>query len=886
LVATWQPAAPARYYRDQTSYYSGGVEPRGRWFAPAGDFGLRDGAEVDETEFERLYAGVGPDGRSLATTKGGRADRVPAYDYTFSFQKSVSIVWAFSPAEETAATEAAAERAVRDALTFLESEASFARRGKGGERHEQVPLSAAVFRHGESRPAKHSDGKTFGDVNLHYHAVILAIATRADGSIGARASIPLRDVKKLAGAVMFASCAYELGALGFAIDRIGPNGEFEIAGIPDALIQYSSARRTGIETELAKSETTSAAAPALAAAIAKATRGAKNETASANREAIWVEAVKAQGFDVGALLAGARREVARDPIEGERLFAERLAALPATLTEGRSVFDRIELLRSVAVALVGTGLTVSRIEPAVAELLKAEQIVEIGEDRYGRPKYSTPEMIALEREVADCARRLAEADAHRLDPVEIARLCANAGLSAEQTAAAVGACGPEALALTVGPPGSGKTELLKPIAKAHRAAGRRVIGAAVAWRVANALNRDLAIPSRAIASWVEITRRQGDFLRKGDLLIVDEAGLISSRDMHVLLTEVERAGAKALLVGDPRQLESIGPPGLPLVTRALDALRVERIVRQRDEWARAAIHDFGAGRAKEALRAFDDRGKLVVAEGGAAALDAVVEAWQAGRAAGAAPLLLARTNRQVGAISDCVRTILRAEGRLTGEDATITTATPSGQSTRIAMAKGDAIRFLVRNDALGVINGTEATVVSVRRKAAVDAADDNTARIVVDIGDRRIEFQTTDLADAKGRAKLGYAYAATVFQSQGMTVDRAVVLLDDGYDRRQAYVAASRSRLDTVLVVDGAAIDKRLASDLPIDRQSEDRRFSAAERRGWLAARLSRASAKETTLDVVRSAENEPELSERERERSAARTTERGRNRSRELSRD
>ena len=260
----------------------------------------------------------------------------------------------------------------------------------------------------------------------------------------------------------------------------------------------------------------------------------------------------------------------------------------------------------------------------------------------------------------------------------------------------------------------------------------------------------------------------------------------------------------------------------------------------------------------------------------------------AGRATGpaAAPLLLARTNRQAGAICDRVRAILRAEGRLIGEDVSVTTATPSGQSTRIAVAQGDAIRFLIRNDSIGVINGTQARVVSVRCEVGADATRGDVARIVADIGDRRVEFRTDELADAKGRAKLSLAYATTVHQAQGMTVDRAVALVDEGFDRRLAYVATSRARLDTVLIVDGAAIDKRLVSDQPIDRQIDDRRFSDAERHAWLAARLSRATMKETTLDVISIAQREAEPAVRPRERDAVGKPERRRDQSRELSRD
>jgi conjugative relaxase-like TrwC/TraI family protein len=69
--------------------------------------------------------------------------------------------------------EAAHAKAVRQTLEMLEREAAFARRGRGGERIERVALTAAAFRHGESRPAEHADGVIFADPNLHTHRVIL-----------------------------------------------------------------------------------------------------------------------------------------------------------------------------------------------------------------------------------------------------------------------------------------------------------------------------------------------------------------------------------------------------------------------------------------------------------------------------------------------------------------------------------------------------------------------------------------------------------------------------------------------------------------------------------------------------------------------------------------
>ncbi|MEI4572883.1 MobF family relaxase, partial [Klebsiella pneumoniae] len=135
---------------------------------------------------------------------------VPAFDLTFSAPRSVSLAWAFADEDLRRNLEAAQERAVRATLATIEQEAIYARRGKDGAYVEKVALTAALFQHGESRPAEHADGRLFGDPNLHTHAVVLNMATRADGTVGALHSTVLRDWKMAAGAVYHAALANEM----------------------------------------------------------------------------------------------------------------------------------------------------------------------------------------------------------------------------------------------------------------------------------------------------------------------------------------------------------------------------------------------------------------------------------------------------------------------------------------------------------------------------------------------------------------------------------------------------------------------------------------------------------------------------------------------------
>ncbi|MBR1141382.1 MAG: MobF family relaxase [Bradyrhizobium sp.] len=878
MVATWNPAAASSYYTRQreTEYYAGSGKPPGIWYAPAGDFGLVDGSSVDRLTFDRLYHARDESGSPLLEQIRRHKERTPAFDITLSAPRSVSLVWGLGSYDTKRLIEAAQQKAVRATLAMLEREATWARRGFKGAFLEGVALSSATFQHGESRKTLHSDGRVFADPNLHTHCVCLNIATRpSDHTAGGLHSKIIRDFKMAAGATYHAALAHELEKIGFAIDRVGKNGVFEIAGINDATIKYFSARRQEIEDELAGHGVTSGQAAALAAAIAKATRSSKRESESIGREEVWREAARSFGVETETLAESLRVESKTlDQEAGERVFSERLAALPASLTEHESVVQRRELLRSVAAALVGTGLPVERAETELTRLLTQGVFLEIGHDALGLPCYSTPEMLAIEREVVEQAQRLANQSWRSLDLESLRDRCRAVGFTAEQSEAALAATTSSAVAIVEGAPGVGKSTLLAPVVQGYAKAGCRVIGAASAWRIANMLRDDLGIEARATASWIARLKAGEKVLDKQTVLIVDEAGLLSSRDMHALLGAVTEAGAKIILVGDRQQLQAIGAgPGLDLVARAVEAARVNTIVRQREAWAREAITAFGTGQSVSALEAFADRGLLIEADGAKAAIAQVLDSADQVHASdpAASVLILAKSNAAVAAISQAARERHKHSGFIWGPEVSFTAATPSGHSTKIALAAGDKIRFLVRDDKLGVVNGSTATIVKVS-EASVPVGDASRIIIEADIEGRRIAFDPMQLADTQGRPRLGWAYASTVYGCQGLTVDHAVVHLDHSYNRHDIYVATSRARERTTLVVDAKSIDRRLAAELPFDQQRDELAFSTSQRQNWLAERLSRASPKISTLDVI------------EGSRPLERQTEKDRHHRRELS--
>jgi ATP-dependent exoDNAse (exonuclease V) alpha subunit len=426
--------------------------------------------------------------------------------------------------------------------------------------------------------------------------------------------------------------------------------------------------------------------------------------------------------------------------------------------------------------------------------------------------------------------------------------------------AATAPCG---IGIIEGAPGAGKTTTLASIVQLYRDdLGCRVIGTANSWRISANL-QELGIESRATAAWIASLKSGHRIFNSSTILICDESGLLSSREMLTISSAVAAAGGKLLLVGSRQQLQPIGAGGgLDLVSRAVAAARVETIVRQTEKWIRDAITDFGKGRAAAALDAFAERGLLIQAQGAKAAITAVVN--EAERASSQAPndslLILARTNAAVAAISREVRERRKAAGLVTGKEVTFAAATPSGHRSEISVARGDRIRFLVRNDDLGVINGTVANILRVTERRGLSGKRAG-LRIEAEIGDRRVAFDPRVLADGQGLPRIGWAYAATIAGCQGLTVDRAVVLVEPTCNRYDIFVASSRARqgMGTTLVVDAKGIDRRLAAEFPIDRQGSGLAFSDEERRAWLAERLSRASPKVSTLDVIESSSREPE---------------------------
>ncbi len=814
MVCTVGVGTSAEYYlNEQSSYYTEGKEPVGRWYMPDCSFGLGHGAEIEAQVFQKLHSGYSPDGQQLSVNNHGlKENRVGGYDLTFSAPKSVSVLWAVAEPELRASIEHAQEQAVRSALDVFNDQAAFARRGKGGKTLEQVALIGATFQHGEARPTLREDGSLLSDPQLHTHAVIFNLAEREDGTWGALDGRQFFRWKMAAGALYRAELAHQLQKqIGLDVE-VDEKGLFEIKGVSEDVRQHFSSRRAEITAALGARGLESQDAPALAADITLGTRRSKSmqtETAEQRHER-WQEEVEQLGFVISNVMCECTEDMP-EPID--------LDAVADQLTEHEAVFTKSQLYRVVSEHALSVGLRVEDVESAVAELMTSDHVVELGADTQGQRIYSTREMIATEREVVRLAQSGSLRQQHKISEKAVSRHIEGASLTEEQADAVRFVTEKSDVCVLEGAAGAGKTHALKTVAAIYQDQGYRVIGTSTAWRMANQLGDELGVLSKATDAWLAEAKAGKLFLDNKTVLIVDEAGLLSSRQMLKVLQVANEAKSKLILTGDQRQLQAIGAgPGLRLVAEQTGVARIDTIVRQKDQWARQMVSNLSLGRSEQAMQALQEHNCLHWCANSDAATKQAVQDWQLFKLTNPekTAMVLAQTNVQVRALNAGIREQQQAANRLGQDACVLRVQNGKSEAQELPIAVGEQILFKKRIDDLGVINGALGTVKRIEQR-------ENWPRLTVQVGEREIRFNSNDIADNKGRAPIAHAYATTVYSAQGATVDAAFVLAEANMKRNEIYVAASRAKENIKIYLDKSEAENLLCSQLPLNAREQDK---------------------------------------------------------------
>ncbi len=526
---------------------------------------------------------------------------------------------------------------------------------------------------------------------------------------------------------------------------------------------------------------------------------------------------------------------------GERIEADPAVALDA-LTRQHSTFSKQDLARFVDRHSDGA----EQFAAVMARVEASPELVLLGRDGRGRERFSTRGMLEAEQRMEQAGTALAGHGGHgvlRAAALLAARAAERGGLAlgSEQAAALLHVTGGSDLALVVGFAGTGKSAMLGVARAAWEAEGYRVRGAALSGIAAEGLEAGSGIASRTLAS-LEFGWKDGrDELTSRDVLVVDEAGMIGSRQMERVLSAAAAAGAKVVLVGDPEQLQAIeAGAAFRALSERHGAVAITAVRRQREAWQRDATRELATGRTAEALARYAGAGMVQAAGTRTAAKAALVAGWDAVRQGSpeASQVILAYTRDDVRDLNELARERMRLAGVLRGVDQVVQT-----ERGERAFAVGDRIMFgrnerglgghhdraqgvAVKNGSLGMVLAVEAG--GERLTVRLDGPGGSGAGS----GAGQEGRKGSDVAPVvtfyvRDYGHLDHGYAATVHKAQGVTVDRAHVLATPHMDRHAAYVGLTRHR-------DGVALHYA-AEDFADPRR--------------LARALGRERAKDTTLD-------------------------------------
>ena len=823
-------------------------------------------AEMKEIRFRvgaqmfRDERGIEPSNAQLAqfVAQNSKAHQkaVAGYDLVFTPPKSVSIAWGLGDEQLRRSIESAHERAIQDVIRHLEKHVVMTRRGRNGVR--QIDTAGGVigtkFRHWDSRS---------GDPNLHDHVVI---ANRVQGVDGQWSSIDGRmlyqygvECSELYNASV-QQYVTELTGLQFEARSLnGKQPVHEIVGIDDEMVRAFSSRRGEISAALeqvtAQFVEEHGYAPSekqliqLAQQATLATRPAKDGVHSLEElHAEWVaqaHALREQGVDLpveGALaekLKKASAEYEQQVLQAKRQQAyespvqEHAAAIVARLEESRSTWRRTHV--NAEVLRYGRDLGLNEKQDSVLldsirEHLNAEMLPLHAQSQRLTPRefmradgtsqhqkinyelFTSERVLAAESAILDAATQQV-IPASSLDVFEMEAEKRRAELALQGYALPEGqermarefATSDKLLVVGIGAAGAGKTSSTRLAVNAIEASGGRVVGMAPTAAAAAVMREEMGIEADTVDKILSDWKNGAPVsLRAGDVLLVDEAGMVSTPKFQQILQLAQERGALVRALGDYRQLSAVGSGGaLRLVDREVGATHLDELFRFKnpDEAAATlALREPPLVGDDQPFAWYRENGRVVAGESDVM-VEQVFTAWREDTTAGKQSIMIASTNETVGKLNDLAQAHAMERGHVHPEHGSVRLHNEARAHVGdVIVTRQNARRLTVNSGQDFVKNGDLWRVSQVH---------DNGAMTV-----QHLEHGgkvTLPAAYAAQSVELGYA--ATIHRAQGATVDTAHALVDSSTDRAGAYVALTRGRESNKLYVslgDGQSRDEVL----------------------------------------------------------------------------
>ncbi|HEY4313334.1 MAG TPA: MobF family relaxase [Pirellulales bacterium] len=820
----------ARSYFSTADYYSEGRETIGRW---RGDGARLLGLEgtIEQPDWEALCDNRHPASGETLTVRR-KDDRTIGYDFNFHVPKSVSLLFARTHDERIV-------EAFRDSMdeTMQDVEQDMATRVRKGGRDDNRPTHNMVwgeYIHLTSRPV---DGVP--DPLLHGHCYVFN--TTFDSQENRWKAGQFREIKRDAPyfeALFHSRFAHRLHELGLPIERTKTG--WELAGIDRDLVDKFSRRTQQIE-DLAREK--GIIDPELKAELGGRTREHKQKDLKFEElQRVWNE--RMTGSERAALdkLAG--------KLGGDAEPADPTAPLRAVDYATEHVFTRKSVVPERH--LLATALKRSVGQATVAEVKEEAAGRDfITGDRKGRRMVTTPHVLAEEQRIIDFARDGRGTCAPFVRDFQDFQ---NTELSAEQQAAVkhILASRDRLVALR-GAAGVGKTRLMSETARAIEENGTQVFAFAPSTDASRIVLRNDGFTNAETVATLLVNEKLQEQCA-GQLIWIDEAGLMDSRTTAEVLALADRLDARVLLSGDRYQHGSVarGDVLRMLETEAgIIPAEVNRIQRQERLEYREAIQALSEHRMLEGYERLDRLGwieELPYSERYQKIAADYLEAVQDDKTA----LVVCPTHLEGARVTRRIREGSRESGKLSSEERTFVRLenahlTEAERGDRINYAPGDVLVF--HQNAKGFRRG-ERLVVEADAVLPLDQA----ARFQV--------FRTTQLnlaegdivrithngrtADERHRLENGAVYRVHHFDEAGN------VVLDNGWLVGSEYGHLAHGYVSTSHASQGKTFERVFVAQGRVSfAASSSEQFYVSTSRGTEQVRIYTED-KEELLDAVR----------------------------------
>ena len=653
------------YYTQHMSrsdyYMKNSPEIAGEWHGLGAEL-LGLSGTVDQERYFQLCDNINPaTGERL--TPHTKSDRRVLYDFTFDAPKSVTLAY------EVGGDERILEEfrgAIKD--TMNEMEASMMTRVRSNKRNEDRVTSNLVmaeFIHHTSRPVADDDGRLVPDPQLHSHVVAFNASFDAveDKWKAGEFSNLVRD-KGYYQAAFHARLAERLANLGYGIERDG--NSFRLVGISPEITKRFSRRTELIEAEAERLNITD---PAQKRNLGARTRLAKDKNPLSMQELrpLWRARLTDEEADA---IASSRKDQQSTSLDAA---ASMDYALSHCL-ERSSAIPENELLKTALIQSVGNASVAD-----VRAELDRENILR--RDKGGIRYATTKEVLREEIAMIDFVR---EGRGRHIKLGGIKPPALDEGLSKEQREAALLILGSrDTVTALKGGAGTGKTRMLLSTVKAIEDTGKKVFAFAPSAEASRGVQRAEGFAGADTVERLLIDPKMQETVR-GQVLLVDEAGLLSVKDMKRLFDVAKQQSARVILAGDTNQHTAVfRGDGLRILERdaGIKTAELKEIRRQTNADYRSAVKAISEGDApakdgrtqlENGIEKLDSIGAIIESSGDArygqiAADYAEVTAARKHGGGLKTALVVSPTHKEADQVTDAIRDVLRSEGRL-GKD--------------------------------------------------------------------------------------------------------------------------------------------------------------------------------------------------------------------------